>query len=314
MADRFRKILAAVTDGDVRRALLSGNSLESNAERAYNNDFFVLEEGDYSPLILAQAFSDGFSIVPVVDGNGVVVYFEIDSQDRTVERENNVVIMAGGKGMRLRPLTDSTPKPMLEIAGKPILHRIIENLEAEGFRNILMSTNYLGQQIEDYFQDGSRFGVSISYLREEQPLGTAGPLSLIAQEQVNSIIVMNGDLVFGASLATVLDYHLEKDADITVGATIVETTVPYGVLSTTGPIVDDLVEKPVYRDLVNAGVYVFRPEIAAQMRKNHAVDMPELIAEHIPRGKVFAFPLHETWADLGNPEDFKRAEDFFGGR
>lgn len=307
MADRFRKILAAVTDGDVRRALLSGNSLESNAERAYNSDFFVLDEGDYSPATLAQAFDDGFSIVPVVDGNGVVVYFEIDSHDRAVQRENNVVIMAGGKGMRLRPLTDSTPKPMLEIAGKPILQRIIENLQAEGFRNILISTNYLGQQIEDYFQDGSRFGVSISYLREEQPLGTAGPLSLIAQEQVNPIVVMNGDLVFGANLATVLDYHVEKDADITVGATIVETTVPYGVLSTTGPIVDDLVEKPVYRDLANAGVYVLGPQVLAQMRANQAVDMPELIAEHIPQGKVFAFPMHETWADLGRPADLERA-------
>ena len=301
---------ASVTDGDVRRALLGGHGLDSPAASVFNRNFLALEDGGDWERTIARGAAEGLNEYPVIDSVGRLLCVEVCAQgpDR-VARDNTVVIMAGGKGLRLRPLTEQTPKPLLRVGGKPILQHIIENLRDDGFSDIVLALNYLGEQIESYFQDGSGFGVRVRYLREDQALGTAGALSLLQEPISSPIVVMNGDLVLAASVGKMVDYHLEKEAQITVGAKVVETPIPFGVLSTRGLVIDGIEEKPTYRDLVNAGVYVLNSEAFATLPTDRIADMPELIMQRVEEGKVFAYPIHETWADLGNPTDFTRASD-----
>ena len=302
-----------MTDGDVRRALLSGHGLDSPAGTAFNTEFLALDDGGDWGQITAQGAIQGFSEYPVVDSDGHLVCVEVlGHSGESVARDNTVVIMVGGKGMRLRPLTEETPKPLLLVGEKPILQHIIDSLRDEGFSDIVLAINYLGEQIETYFQDGSGFGVQIRYVKEDQALGTAGALSLLEEPISSPIVVMNGDLVLAASVGRMVDYHRDKQATITVGAKVVETTIPFGVLSTRGLVVEGIAEKPTYRDLVNAGVYVLDSEIFASLSANQIIDMPELILENVDEGQVVAYPMHETWADLGRPADFARAKDLLG--
>jgi dTDP-glucose pyrophosphorylase len=305
---------ASVTDGDVRRALLAGHGLDSPAASVFNRNFLALEDGADWSQTKARAAAQGFNEYPVINSDGRLLCVEVRAQiDESIARENTVVIMAGGKGLRLRPLTDDTPKPLLHVGGKPILQHIIKNLHDEGFSDIVLAINYLGEQIESYFQDGSAFGVKIRYVKEDHALGTAGALSLLQDPISAPIVVMNGDLVLAASVGGMVDYHLEKQATITVGAKVVETTIPFGVLSTRGLVIDGIEEKPTHRDLVNAGVYVLNSEAFTALSADHVIDMPELIMENVEEGKVVAYPMHETWADLGHPVDFTRANELLNG-
>lgn len=294
----------------MRRALLAGNGLDSPAASVFNTDFLALEDGSDWEQTTTDAARKGFREYPVVNLDGVLVCVEVHGNiGKSVARENTVVIMAGGKGLRLRPLTEETPKPLLHVGGKPILQHIIDNLRDEGFSDIILAINYLGEQIESYFKDGSRFGVSIRYLKEDKALGTAGALSLLQEPISSPVVVMNGDLVLAASIGTMVDYHLEKHATITVGAKVFETTIPFGVLSTQELVIDGIEEKPIHRDLVNAGVYVLNSEVFESLSVDQFADMPELIRDNVGGKKVFAFPIHETWADLGRPTDFSRANE-----
>ena len=305
---------ASVTDGDVRRALLAGHGLDSPATYVFNRNFLALEVGGDWAETADRGAAQGLNEYPVIDSGRRLVCVEVRAQSgESIARDNTVVIMAGGKGLRLRPLTDDTPKPLLHVRGKPILQHIINNLHEEGFSDIVLAINYLGEQIESYFQDGSDFGVKIRYVKEDQALGTAGALSLLQDPISAPIVVMNGDLVLAASVGRMVDYHLEKQATITVGAKVVETTIPFGVLSTRGLVIEGIEEKPTYRDLVNAGVYVLNPEAFASLSADHVIDMPELIMEYVDEGKVIAYPMHETWADLGHPVDFTRANELLNG-
>ena len=310
VTDSEDTLIATVTDGDVRRALLAGHGLDSPAEMALNTAFFALRDGDDPNHTKEQAGGKGFREYPVVDADGRLLCVEVEDVDGlAVPRDNTVVIMAGGKGLRLRPLTEETPKPLLIVGGKPILQHIIENLRDEGFLDVVLAINYLGEQIESFFQDGSDFGVNIRYVREGQALGTAGALSLLPEPVRSPLVVMNGDLVLAASVGKMVDYHVQKQATITVGAKVVETPIPFGVLSTQGLVIEGIQEKPTHRDLVNAGIYVLSPEALAPLTADQVVDMPDLILEHVAGKKVVAFPIHEMWADLGQPVDFIRANE-----
>ena len=304
-------LVATVTDGDIRRALLAGSALDDAAEAAYNTAYVFLREGSDWPTELRNGRAQGLAEYPVVDDRGVLISVEVlPERNAAKPKGNTVVIMAGGKGMRLRPLTEKTPKPLLEVNGKPILQHIIENLRDEGFRDIVIAVNYLGEQIEGYFGDGSAFGLSLRYLREEQPLGTAGALSLLKTSPGadDALVVMNADLVFSARIGDMVDYHTQENAHLTVGAKIVETTVPFGVLSTRGNSIEGIEEKPTRRDLVNAGVYVVNGELLTGLSPDQPIDMPEFISRHLLDRKVIAFPLHEDWLDLGRPDDLQKAQ------
>ena len=297
-----------MTDGDIRRALLAGSGLEGPAEAAFHTNVVALKDGVDSGPAMAENSSRGIADYPVVDRSGRLICVETERTDNSrPDRTNTVVIMAGGKGLRLRPLTQDTPKPLLLVGGKPILQRIVENLREEGFSDIVIAMNYLGDQIQDFFADGRDFGVQIRYVEEEIPLGTAGALSLLEQPIVFPLVVMNGDLISAASVGNMVEHHVKEGAEITVGAKVVETTVPFGVLHTDGPVVEAIEEKPTRRDLVNAGVYVMSGPVIGGLHASRPTDMPDLIAQNLANRKVLAFPLHEDWLDLGRPDDLRKA-------
>jgi NDP-sugar pyrophosphorylase family protein len=247
--------------------------------------------------------------MPVLDSEGAVTGLFIDNPAiSSADMDNTVVIMAGGMGMRLRPLTETMPKPMIPVAGKPMMQHTIEALRSEGFRRFVLSVNYLGEQIEDYFGDGTEFGIEVSYLREQKPLGTGGALSLLTGSFSSPLVVVNGDVLFSASMTEMLDYHISQSAEITVGIKLLHTQIPFGVVEVDGPKVIGLREKPVYRDFVNAGVYILEPTALTAIPKDVRHDMTDLLATLIKRGSASGFPLHESWIDLGRPEDLIRAE------
>jgi len=225
------------------------------------------------------------------------------------ERPNWVVLMAGGLGTRLWPLTEETPKPMLALGGKPILESILENLIAEGFHKFFLSVNYKADLIEEYFGDGSRWGASVSYLREEQRLGTAGPLSLLAETPSLPIVVMNGDLLTQASIANLLDYHVSLDSIATMAVREYDLQVPYGVVRTAGERITSIEEKPVQKYLVNAGIYVLSPQALQHIPPYTYFDMPTLFDRLNATGaRTVAFPLREYWLDIGCPQDYDQAK------
>ena len=308
MTDSTGRLLASVTDGDVRRALLSGSLLDSPAQAAFQLNVSCLTDGVDAAPRAPEGAARGIADYPVVDSSGKLLCVETQqSKSSRPDRDNTVVIMAGGKGLRLRPLTENTPKPLLLVGGKPILLHIIENLRDEGFSDIVIAVNYLAAQIQEFFADGSNFGVRIRYIREEVPLGTAGALSLLERPIVAPLVVMNGDLISKASVGKMVEFHLHENADITVGAKVIETTTPFGVLLTQGPVVKAIEEKPTRRDLVNAGVYVLSRKVINELSRTTPTDMPELIEQNLAGQRVLAFPLHEDWLDLGRQADLDKA-------
>ena len=309
VVDGHRKLLGTVTDGDIRRALLRGASLETTAQDVAQKHFQSLP--DQSSPREARRYMRLHKIdqVPLVDKSGIVTGLEfLADGDHIDAKPNTVVVMAGGLGMRLRPLTEHIPKPMIPVGGKPMLERILTAASEDGFRNFALAVNYLGEQIEEYFGDGKDFGVEITYVKEEEPLGTAGALSLLSQEQTDSIVVLNGDVLMQARLSEMLEFHCAERADMTLAVKVLDTQIPFGVVTLQGSYVEEIREKPVYRDYVNAGIYVIEPDILRTIPRMSRLDMPDLISQVVTDRRVLAFPLHESWIDLGRRSDLEKAE------
>jgi dTDP-glucose pyrophosphorylase len=315
VVDEHSKLLGIVSDGDIRRGLLSGKGLDDPVVDIMNRCFASAPDTLGLADLVSQARATDISHIPLVDAEGRVTGLFVDQIDGGIPRlPNLVVIMAGGLGMRLRPLTETIPKPMLSVAGKPMVQHTVEALRSEGFSHFVMSLNYLGEQIEQHFGDGADFGVNISYVTEKEPLGTAGALSLISQTLIDPVVVVNGDVLLLAKISAMLDYHQSHEAEITVGVKVLDTQIPFGVLEVDGSRVMGITEKPVYRDFVNAGVYVLEPRVVEGLTPGARIDMPDLVDTAIAREGVVAFPLHETWIDMGRPEDLRRAEAEHRGR
>jgi len=309
VVDGQRKLLGTVTDGDIRRALLRGASLETVAQDVAQKHFQSLPAQSSPREARRYMRLHQIDQVPLVDENGIVSGLEfLANVDYSDEKPNTVVIMAGGLGMRLRPLTDHMPKPMIPVGGKPMLEWILTAASEDGFRNFVLAVNYLGEQIEEYFGDGKDFGVEITYVKEEEPLGTAGALSLLSKEQTDSVIVLNGDVLMQARLSEMLEFHRAEKADMTLGVKVLDTQIPFGVVSLQGSYVEEIREKPVYRDYVNAGIYVMEPQILRTIPRMSHLDMPDLISQVLADRRVLAFPLHESWIDLGRRSDLEQAE------
>jgi dTDP-glucose pyrophosphorylase len=315
VTDHQGKLVGIVADGDIRRGLLAGKGLDDSVADVMNTSFASASSSSSAAELAVLAKSREISHVPLVDDTGRVAGLFLDKVDGGMRSlPNTVVVMAGGMGMRLRPITETTPKPMVSVAGKPMVQHTIEALRAEGFKNFVLSLNYLGEQIEGYFGDGSAFGVNIRYVTEHEPLGTAGALSLLEENFSDPVVVVNGDVLVSAKISDVLEYHNTHNAEITVGVKVLDTQIPFGVVEVSGSRITAITEKPVYRDFVNAGVYVLAPHIVAGLERGVRVDMPDIVVGAIGRGAVVAFPLHETWIDMGRPEDLRRAEDEHRGR
>ena len=308
------RLAGTITDGDIRRGFLKGRGLADPIEGLFNDHPVTGDINSSREDLIQLALARNIKQVPVVDRDGVLIGIEhVDDYLKVAEKPNLVILMAGGLGTRLRPLTDSTPKPMLRIGSKPILETIINSFVQCGFRNFLISVNYRAEQIMEYFQDGSRFGVSIGYLIEKKRLGTAGALSLLEERPAHPFIVMNGDLLTGLNFDHLLNYHVHAQADASMCVRDYEFQVPFGVVRTEGARIVSIEEKPSHHFYVNAGIYVLEPEIVSLVPRDTFYDMPQLFEDLIAaEKKICSFPVKDYWLDIGRPTEFEQAQEEFG--
>jgi len=235
---------------------------------------------------------------------------EIEELIKPKEKTNKVVLMVGGLGTRLRPLTENTPKPMLKVGNKPILQTIVEKFAEYGYTNIVMCVNYKSHIIQDYFEDGSKFGVSIKYILEEQRMGTAGALSLLKEKPTESFFVMNGDLLTNVNFEHLDNYHILNHSMGTMCVREYDFQVPYGVVNIDGSRILSIEEKPTHKFFVSAGIYMLSPEVLDYIPQNQFYDMPTLFEKLISENKnVISFPLREYWLDIGRIEEYKKANE-----
>lgn len=309
VVDKEQRMLGTVTDGDIRRGLLSGVTLENLVEQVAQRSFRSLPEDCPESRALRFMRDKNIHRIPGLDSEGhIVKLFLLEELLKQRIFHNWVVLMAGGAGKRLHPRTDSCPKPMLLVGNKPMLEIILEQCVEAGFRKFFISVNYLKQQILEYFGDGSRWGIEIHYLEEQQPLGTAGSLGLLPQSQNQPILVMNGDILSRVDHAKVLLFHEEQQASATICVRVHEAQIPFGVVQTEGPCVLSLEEKPVLRQYVSAGIYVLNPGLLDLLPSNQSCDMPTLLENALAQNRsVAAFPIYEYWLDVGRPETFEQA-------
>lgn len=315
VVDSFERLVTTITDGDIRRAILAGVGLDSPVtslivRRPPNARKPITAPAEASDAELEELMArHEIRHVPVLDRGGRLVRLAIREElETTPEIPVSAVIMAGGFGTRLRPLTDETPKPMLNIGGQPLLQRTVERLRRSGIRNVNLTTHYLPEKIHDHFGDGSDFGVRINYVAEEKPLGTAGALSLLPESD-EPLLVMNGDILTGVDFQELVRFHREHEAALTVGVRQYEFKVPYGVVQAEQGVVRALREKPKYEFLVNAGIYLLEPDVKRYIPADRRFDMTDLIGALLEEGrKVVTFPVVEYWLDIGQIEDFQRAQ------
>lgn len=307
--DAGGRLTGIATDGDVRRALLRGSALDDPVAPILVREPVSAAPGDGRADVLELMRARRISAIPVVadDGQPVGLHLLHQFLERTV-RTNWAIVMAGGQGARLRPLTDTVPKPMLRVAGRPILERIVLHLVGMGIRRIFLSINYLGTVIEDHFGDGSTFGATIEYLREEQPLGTAGALGLLPERPTETLLLLNGDLVTNANLDGLLAFHGERRFDATIGFRRYLHTVPFGCIERDGDRVVALDEKPTLEREVNTGMYALEPSVVALVRPGEPASMPDVIGDALAGGlAVGGFEIEDDWVDVGQREQLVRA-------
>ncbi len=313
--DDENKLLGTVSDGDIRRGLLKGLGLESVVETILHKTPVVCGVNDSKEDILKIAVEKKLYQIPIVDIDGVLIGIdEVDELLRPTEYSNKVVLMVGGLGSRLGELTNDRPKPLLEVGNKPLLETIISNFAKYGFRNIVMSVNYKAQMIEEYFGDGSRFGVTIEYIHEKERMGTAGALSLMRQQLTGAFFVMNGDLLTSVNFEHMLDYHLASQTSATMGVREYDFQVPYGVLNLDGHQIIGIEEKPVHKFFVNAGIYILDEKVLEYVPDDTFYDMPTLFEQLIANNHTAAsFPIREYWLDIGRITDYEQANNEYHG-
>lgn len=304
-------LLGTLTDGDIRRGLLSGMTLPSPVTTIIHRVPLVVPDGVGRELVFKLMTANRIQQIPVVDTEGYLIGLHLwDEMNVPKDRINNMVIMAGGMGTRLRPYTETCPKPMLRVAGRPILEHIIERAVREGFINFILAVHYLSHIIEDYFGDGKRFGVNIKYLKEKTPLGTAGALSLMNPVPDLPFLVTNGDVITDIHYGEILDFHQHHTAVATMAVRQHEWQHPFGVVQMDGVDIVSIEEKPLIRRHINAGVYVLSPDSLSHLTTDTYCDMPTLFERIKNRNqRTIAYPMHEPWLDIGYPDDLHRANE-----
>lgn len=314
VVDGSNVLAGTITDGDIRRGILKGLSLDEPVQKIMNPEPTVARADESRDVILAKMKRKGLHHIPLVDDARCVVGLEtLDEIIQSGRKENVVVLMAGGLGSRLRPLTDGIPKPMLKVGSKPLLETILENFIEYGFNRFYISVNYMAEIVESYFGDGSRWGVEIRYLHEDQRLGTAGALSLLPEKLSAPLFVMNGDLLTKVNFSQLLDFHSSHHAQATMCVREYDFQVPYGVVKIDDHRITGIDEKPVQRFFVNAGIYVLDPNVLEMISPHTYFDMPTLFEKLIEqRRETSAFPIREYWLDIGHLADYDRANVEFG--
>lgn len=313
VVDERRCLLGTVTDGDIRRGLLRGLATSEPVAEIMNRTPRTFRFGEPQGDVLAFMRRERVKHVPIVDFAGRVVdLLTVETLLQPKPQDMPVVLMAGGKGIRLRPLTDTTPKPMLAVGGRPILETIVRRLAAAGFANFHISVNYRAEIIQQHFGDGSAFGVDVRYIEETEPLGTAGPLGLLPRDIDKPVLVMNGDVLTTVDPTRMIAFHTQNRGSATMGVREHEIEVPYGVVDMENYRIVGLREKPVERYFINAGIYILAPEARTLIPSGEAYDMPALFeACNTADLTTLAFPIRDYWVDIGRPDDFRRANDEF---
>ena len=317
VTDAGEKLLGTITDGDIRRALLDGLDIGGSVEKIMNPAPLTALEITGEADIKKKLNSNLLRQIPLVNDTGQIVGLaHIRDLTKPVEaRDNWVVLMAGGLGERLMPLTEQTPKPLLTIGDKPLLQTILESFVEQNFRRFYISVNYKADAIKDHFGDGKDWGVEIRYLEEDQKLGTAGALRLIPEPPTAPMVVMNGDLITKIHFQDLLDYHDQQGARASMCVREYDFQVPFGVVGIKGNRITSIDEKPVHRFFVNAGIYVLDPALIDRIPAGVNHDMTELFETLIKDGDdTTVFPVHEYWLDVGRIDDLDRAKrDFKNG-
>ena len=298
-----------ISDGDIRRGLLKGLDLNSPITNVIHRNALVVPPEMTRETVMQLMVANKIQQIPAVDEHHHVVDLHLWDEIATPPvRSNLMVIMAGGMGTRLRPHTENCPKPLLPVAGKPMLEHIIEHAKLEGFSHFVLAIHYLGHMIEEHFGNGERLGVQIDYLREQSPLGTAGALGLLNPRPDAAFVVTNGDVITDIHYGELLDFHLRHNAAATMAVRVHEWQHPFGVVQTQGIEIVGFEEKPVARTHINAGVYALEPDALNALAADTRCDMPALFERLQEQSKrTVAYPMHEPWLDVGRPDDLERA-------
>lgn len=294
-----------VSDGDIRRGLLKGLNMDSPILSVTHRNALVVPPDFSREMVMQLMVANKIHQIPVLDEERHVIGLYLwDEMTSLPARPNLMVIMAGGMGTRLRPHTENCPKPLLPVAGKPMLEHIIERAKQEGFNQFVLAIHYLGHMIEDYFGNGERLGVQINYLREEAPLGTAGALSLLNPVPDAPFVVTNGDVMTDIRYGELLDFHIRHAAAATMAVRVHEWQHPFGVVQIQGVNIVGFEEKPTARSHINAGVYALDPAALSVLSADNHCDMPTLFERLQAQTKrTVAYPMHEPWLDVGRPDD-----------
>jgi dTDP-glucose pyrophosphorylase/CBS domain-containing protein len=309
-----RRLLGTVTDGDIRRAILSGLDLELTVSALVdrkparvNQPPLTVTVGTSVPELLETMNRHDVRHLPIVDGDRIVDIAFLADLIKEYQLPLRAMIMAGGFGTRLKPLTDQTPKSMLRVGDRPLLELIVRQLQQAGIRRVNLATHYKADVIEQHFGDGTEFSVDIQYVNEHRPLGTAGAIGLLSASH-EPLLVINGDILTQLDFAAMLEFHRTHGADMTIAVRPSEFHVPYGVVETAGVDVVAVSEKPVMRYFVNAGIYLLNPDVCEFVPNGQHYDMPDLIGRLIAeRRRVISFPVHEYWRDIGKTDDYRQA-------
>ncbi len=316
VVDEKQHLHGTITDGDVRRALLNGAATKSLASEVMFKDFKFVRSNTSNDELKRIFIENNVLQLPEIDDSGRLVGLHLFNELKQSKRkEIPVVIMAGGLGTRLRPLTDNCPKPMLEVGGKPILELIIDSLKKQGFYQFYIAVNYLSEQIFDYFGNGEKFSIQVEYIREEKRLGTAGALSLLPStlaDTAEKLIVLNGDVLTRVNFNSLLHFHDNTQSDATVCVRDYDVQIPFGVIDIEQNKVTQIVEKPIHKYFVNAGIYCINTKQLAKIPNDEYLDMPDLLSNlMLNDAGVNAFPVHEYWVDIGRHEQLEKAKEDF---
>lgn len=309
VADANNILKGAITDGDIRRGLLAGFTIESKVSDVMNKTPKFIQRNKFTIDYIDELKAKELDLIPIVDEEKKIFRI-IDLRKKKSVLPVDAVLMAGGEGVRLRPLTENTPKPMLEVGGKPIIERNIERLESYGVDHFHITIKYLGEKIRNHFKDGKAYGVDIKYTEEKSPLGTIGALALIPDIIHNDILIMNSDLLTNIDFEDFYKFFKNQDADIAIATTPYHVSLPYGIVETDGHKVVQIQEKPTYTYYSNAGIYLIKKKHKSLIPENKFFNATDLIDELIAQKmKVVNYPILTYWLDIGSPQDFKNAQE-----
>lgn len=303
------KVIGLITDGDIRRGLVSGKSQNSQIREVMSKDFLFATEEDDRAFLLDKMVARQIRHLPVIDKEGHLkgMHF-LSHMIGHKQRPNTAVIMAGGKGMRLRPITENCPKPMIKVAGRPILERLVLHLVSHGITDIYIAVNYMGEVIEGFFKDGADYGCKISYLKEKEALGSGGALSLLPKRPDHPFLVINGDLITDLDVGAMIDFHEKSQSCATIASKQIFSKISYGVIEKDGDQLIGILEKPTIKHEINIGSYVISPECLEYIPQSENFPITDLFSILQNKGKkLFVFEMAEEWIDIGQHDDLKKA-------